>query len=333
MAAMKTSAQDAAALATRWYQQGLGRNPDPQGLAHWVSEIQKDGSNTAWQNFSNSPEPLKAGAAAKFAAAKINPIELTPGAGQLPGTAHGYLTDVVQRNESWLKPLAVTAATALGGPAAGAGVSGAWNYADTHNLGNAALDAAGTYGLGKLAGDLVPQSVRDRAQQAANALVNSSIGQGLQQAGQAIGNSPLGQAWDQTVKQPLQAAGQTVSGLPGVTIPGVTMRGGQPVSVGGLAGQVGNFLTGNNGLNALGTAAGLNAAYLGQKSANYAQNALDTQQALFNAKGGLRSAGIAGMQNPVTPTLPNVTAQRTAGNPFARPVPVTSIGAPNAPTV
>ena len=89
MAAYKTSAQDAAALATRWYQQGLGRAPDAAGLQHWIGEIQKDGSNTAWQNFSSSPEAQQTGAAGKFAAAKVNPIELTPGAGQLPGTAYG----------------------------------------------------------------------------------------------------------------------------------------------------------------------------------------------------------------------------------------------------
>ena len=93
MAAYKTSAQDAAALATRWYQQGLGRAPDAPGLSHWIGEIRKDGSNTAWQNFSSSPEAQSSGAAARFAAAKINPIELTPGAGQLPGTTHPAVTE------------------------------------------------------------------------------------------------------------------------------------------------------------------------------------------------------------------------------------------------
>ena len=337
MAAYKTSAQDAAALATRWYQQGLGRAPDAPGLSHWIGEIRKDGSNTAWQNFSSSPEAQSSGAAARFAAAKINPIELTPGAGQLPGTTHPAVTEWVQRNESWLKPVAVAAGSLFGSPALGAGIAGAWNYADTHDLGKAALDAAATYGfenvakgLGNAAGDLVPQGVKDLATNVAN----SEVGQAIAKTGQAIAASPAGQAWDTGVKQPVQQVaqqvGQAVGQIPGVTIPGVTMRGGQPVSVGGLAGQLGNFLTGNNGLNALGTAAALNAAYQGAQSTEYAKNALKTQEDLFNQKGGLRSAGIAGMQNPVTPTLTALGTQRTTGNPFARPVPVTSIGAPNA---
>lgn len=324
MAAYKTSAQDAAALATRWYQQGLGRAPDAPGLSHWIGEIRKDGSNTAWQNFSSSPEAQSSGAAARFAAAKINPIELTPGAGQLPGTTHPAVTEWVQRNESWLKPVAVAAGSLFGSPALGAGISGAWNYADTHDLGKAALDAA------MLGSAFAPQGVKDVADKAAN----SEVGQAIAKAEQAMAASPAGQAWDTGVKQPVQQVaqqvGQAVGQIPGVTIPGVTMRGGQPVSVGGLAGQLGNFLTGNNGLNALGTAAALNAAYQGAQSTEYAKNALKTQEDLFNQKGGLRSAGIAGMQNPVTPTLTALGTQRTTGNPFARPVPVTSIGAPNA---
>lgn len=325
MAAYKTSAQDAAALATKWYQQGLGRAPDAAGLQHWIGEIQKDGSNTAWQNFSSSPEAQKTGAASRFAAAKVNPIELTPGAGQLPGTAHGAVTDVVQRNESWLKPLAVTAATALGGPLAGGAVGGGWNYADTHNLGNAALGAAQGYGIGRLAsglGSLVPQGVKD----VASGVANSALGQAAQRAGQAVAASPLGQAWDQTIKQPVQAAGQALGGLGGVTIPGVTQGGGRPVSVAGALGNAGNFLTGNNGLNALMAAQAANAAYLGQKASNYAQNAMDTQQRLFDAKGGLRSAGIAGMQNPTVPNLGNVAAISQRGNPFAQPISVSKTG-------
>ena len=350
MAAYKTSAADAKALASQWYQQGLGRAPDAAGLQHWISEIQKDGSNTAWQNFSGSPEAKQAGAAAKFAAAKTNPIELTPGAGQLPGTAHGAVTDVVQRNESWLKPLATGLASTLGSPLLGAAVSGAWNYADNHDPTGALVDAAKSYGVGKLAsglgnaaGKLVPQSVKDLGSTIANSGVGqavgqaaNTIGQAATNAGQAIGNSSVGQAWDQNVKQPVQSVAQTVAGaagpmggaggLGGIKIPGFTQGGGQPVSVGGLAGQVGNFLTGNNGMNALGAAAAANAAYLGQKSSNYAQNALDTQQRLFDAKGGLRSAGIAGMQNPTTPALADLGAQRQVGNPFAKPIAVSNIG-------
>jgi hypothetical protein len=139
--AYKTSAGDAAALATKWYEQGLGRAPDAEGLQHWIGEIQKDGSNTAWQNFSGSPEVQKAGAAAKFQAAGVNPIELTPGAGQLPGTNMKNITN------TWgaTLPPAVAEALRVAAQAGGMafGIDPRVSGAILQNLGHGAIDNVG----------------------------------------------------------------------------------------------------------------------------------------------------------------------------------------------
>jgi hypothetical protein len=88
--AYKTSVADATALANQWYAL-MGRAPDDKGLSHWIGEIQKDGSNTAWQNFSGSPESKAAGVVQKAAAQGINPVAPPAGSSfagqaQLPGT-------------------------------------------------------------------------------------------------------------------------------------------------------------------------------------------------------------------------------------------------------
>lgn len=91
--------------------------------------------------------------------------------------------------------------------------------------------------------------------------------------------------------------------------------------IGGLPGvsSAANFLTGNGGLNALGTAQGINAALLQQKALDYAQKAEGTATGNWNANDPLRQAGRAGMLNPKssvdTSALPGI---RKAGNPFAR---------------
>lgn len=400
--AYKTSAQDAAALATKWYQQGLGRAPDAQGLQHWIGEIQKDGSNTAWQNFSASPEAQQAGAAAKFTAAKVNPIELTPGAGQLPGTnmknisntwgvtappavADGLRIGAEALGSTFGIPPQLTGAVvgnlghgainnlgqvvgrgltgavqgamvggALQGAQAGQGIGGTIAGAAKGAL-NGALNPWGNYtNPVSVAGTVAGAAGNGMSSPASNvpgvdgtpsAIPNGAIGQpsgSPPSGGWSIPNGALGAiggalgvpgmggaggsgAGGQNPNQPQSVAGLLgglAGKLGGVTIPGVTQNGGQPVSVGGLLGQAGNFLGGNNGLNALMAAQAANAAYLGQKSTNYAQNALDTQQTLFDNKGGLRAAGIAGMQNPVTPNLSNLGQISQSGNPFARPIPV-----------
>ncbi len=125
------------------------------------------------------------------------------------------------------------------------------------------------------------------------------------------------------VKQGLEAVGNYVpgapkpvtstGGLPNIGLPG---GGSDPSAVGqgawdqmlaslpkgsnGLPGIVSvlDFLKGNNGLNALGTAQGVNAALLGQKSSQYAKDALGSVNSNWNANAPLRDAGRAGMLAP-----------------------------------
>ena len=120
------------------------------------------------------------------------------------------------------------------------------------------------------------------------------------------------------VKQGIEAVGdyipggpKSVGGLPGIT----------PASSGGpdLAALLGQFLTGNKGLNALGTAQGINAALLGQKAIQYAKDAEGTAMSAWNKNAPLRDAGRAGMLAPKpsvdTSFLPGI---RRSGNPFAK---------------
>ncbi len=87
----------------------------------------------------------------------------------------------------------------------------------------------------------------------------------------------------------------------------------------GVASAAGNFLTGNNGLNALGVAQGFNAALLQQKALQYAKDAEGTAMGNWKANDPLRTSGRAGMLNPKSSVdisaLPGI---RRAGNPFAR---------------
>lgn len=118
-----------------------------------------------------------------------------------------------------------------------------------------------------------------------------------------------------SVKAGAEAVGQLippVKGLPGIT----------PASSGGggdLASTIASVLGGNNGLNALGVAQGVNAAQLNAKSLDYAKNAEGTAMSAWNKNAPLRDAGRAGMLDPKRSTdtsfLPGI---RRAGNPFAR---------------
>lgn len=58
------------------------------------------------------------------------------------------------------------------------------------------------------------------------------------------------------------------------------------------------FLTGNGGANALAVAQGANAALLGKKSSDYADNAMGSVQSNWDSRQGLRDAGTAGMLAP-----------------------------------
>lgn len=107
--------------------------------------------------------------------------------------------------------------------------------------------------------------------------------------------------------------------LKGLTIPGM---GGvsdalkSALSPKGL-GAAGDFLTGNNGLNALGLAQGANAAYLGQKAGNFADLAAKGADERWRSQAPLRQKGIAGLLTPQPIDVSGLEAQRRVGNPFA----------------
>lgn len=90
--------------------------------------------------------------------------------------------------------------------------------------------------------------------------------------------------------------------------------GGLLGGIEGLAGQAGNFLTGNGGKNALGIAQGVNSALQQKKSTDYAKDALGSVEAAYNAKAPLRTQGLgmlAGAQagNPYATGTPNAALQ------------------------
>jgi hypothetical protein len=120
-------------------------------------------------------------------------------------------------------------------------------------------------------------------------------------------------------------AGSAPTNPAGTTPIGPAPKGGLP----GILSGVGDFLTGNGGLNA-----GLTgiAALRGSQSTDYARGALQTAQDAYNAKAPLREEGIAGMLNPGanTPDLSGLAAIRSAGNPFDRVGPVVAPQGPGA---
>lgn len=120
--------------------------------------------------------------------------------------------------------------------------------------------------------------------------------------------------------------GSVLSMLPGIAPAGGGASGGGNW-LGSALGKLGklpgvstaaNFLTGNGGLNALGTAQGINAALLNKKALEYAKNAEGTAMGQWNQNAPLRESGRAGMLAPKpsvdTSFLPGI---RRAGNPFA----------------
>lgn len=216
--------------------------------------------------------------------------------------SRGWLSDTVNRNESWLKPVAVGAASLLGSPALGAAVAGGWNYSKNHDLGKAALDAGMTYGGGKLlsgAGKALGKIPGATA--AGNAIKGSGIGQAVSNVGDF-------------------AKGITIPGMGGVSdalkgsLAGLAPKG---VGGGGLSG-IGDFLK-DYGLPAASLA---NAAYLGQKSNNYAELAGANADSRWKAQGPLREKGIAGLLKPVPVNLSDLETQRRSGNPFSTPLSV-----------
>lgn len=94
-----------------------------------------------------------------------------------------------------------------------------------------------------------------------------------------------------------------------------------PQALGGVVGAIGGFLGGNHGMNALGVAQGVNQAMLQKAATNYAKQGLGTAMQSYTERAPLRAAGIAGMLNPATPSLNDLTQLRSQ-LPMPGPAPV-----------
>lgn len=88
-------------------------------------------------------------------------------------------------------------------------------------------------------------------------------------------------------------------------------------SLGTIGSKVGNFLTGNNGMNALAAAQLANAAYNGSQAGDYAKKANSSVTDWWNKREPLRTQGQANMLAPPT-QLPQLSALSAQGNPFAK---------------
>ena len=147
--------------------------------------------------------------------------------------------------------------------------------------------------------------------------IGFDVGQGLKGAATGYAAGMTGDALGGALGKAASAAGAAggVKSLPGITAAGKSLASSALGNLGGI----GDFLTGNNGLNALGVAQGVNAALLNQKAIQYAKDAEGTAMSAWNKNAPLRDAGRAGMLAPKpsvdTSFLPGI---RRAGNPFAK---------------
>lgn len=283
--AYQTSPEDAAALVNNWikYAGTPGKAFADKDINYWIEQVRKNGSAAAWGQF----EKQNPGATGRVNAANSGV------AGQMAdpvaytmtlptGGSNGQTQALAGKDPSGFDKWFVEKAAPVIQPLATGIIKSGLPV-----VGKAVVDAAG-----KLPG------------------VEGVVGK-IGDIGQKIADSPLGQGWDKHVAQPIQDAtnGMHLPKLPGVS--------GLP-----SLGDVGDFVTGNNGLNLLGIGQGVNAAMLGQKSADYADKAQKAVQGAWDAKAALRGPDIINrIANPRTPNLTGLDAMRTGANPFAKPMP------------
>jgi hypothetical protein len=164
---------------------------------------------------------------------------------------------------------------------------------------------------------------------AGTGLKGAATGYAAGAAGDMLGKAlGIGQTLGGAAKPPLGTPGTAPSagGIGGIlgkvggavgALPGLGALGGGATGGSNPFGSIGDFLGGNNGLNALATAQTANAALLGKQSSEYAKNAMKTQDDLWAQRAPLRDQGISGMQKaPVA--LPQLGAMSRAANPFGR---------------
>lgn len=152
--------------------------------------------------------------------------------------------------------------------------------------------------------------------------IGDILKQGVQSGGSAYGLDKLAGAASAGAKGGglLGGAKSAAGAIPGVL---------KPVPVGGLGGLIPGLSGGMGGVGdwlkdfGLPAAGVANAAYLGQKSGNFADLAAKQADERWRAQGALRDKGIAGMLKPQPIDLSALEAQRQNGNPFAlKPMPV-----------
>jgi hypothetical protein len=309
-----------------------------QSAAHWATEIQQDGSNSAFQDFANSiakqhgpaaQSELASNAALYTKQTGLAPWTPAQGAvnGQLPGTntksggaeigkaltspvgqvVEGVIAgalDVV--SDGALTPITTAGLAAIQG--IGTGIQPGANF------GTIAKATALGAGEGALAG--TGASLLDSA--TGGALVTGA-GMSVPDAA-TMSPSALAAAANATPG----TVGSAAAALPGAAAVGAGTKlasnvvgASNPSTSSNPVGGVSSLLN-NIPLDALAVAQGANAASLGQESNDYAQQAANDATSRWNAQAPLRTAGIAGMLNPTSPfSAPSLPK----GNPFAPPGP------------
>lgn len=367
----KVSQSDAQAMAEQWYAlvpksvnlYSLSPAAVTSAINHWATEIQQDGSNSAFQDFSNSIAkqhgPTAAAELASNAALQTKQTGLPPwtpaqGAvnGQYPGTntksvgaeigtaltspvgkiVEGVIAgaiDVISGGA--LTPLTTAGLGILQG--AGAAVQPGANFG---SIAGAALGGAGEGALAGLGAGVVNSLTGGALESATANLPNAATMNPNALA--SVANATSG-----------TSVAPSVVGLPSAATIGTGVNAAKTATGVSAAANGGNGSTppsSSNGvtslLNGLGTtipliAGATNVANLQAQAQQYAQDAVNTDTQQYAAEQPLRDAGMAGLLNPSTPApgLPAIQALATAagkGNPFATPLPVNSPTAPAAPS-
>jgi len=216
----------------------------------------------------------------------------------------------------------------VAGAIQGAGVGGATQGVQgAMDSGGSFMDAAGAGLKGGLKGLSNPMgSYTKSAALAAAPAAAGALGAGGTPPVTGVGQSTAGLA---DASQPFTTGGATDPGVTGTGDPSATGNigdwvkklGGKALDgAGSVLGAAGDFLTGNNGLNALGVAQGLNAANLSKQSTDYAKQAGDIGMQNWKMGEEMRNQGKAGLLAPKQIDLSGLQAQRQVGNPFAKPI-------------
>ena len=177
----KTNVNDATAMAKIWYGLAGVQNPSPTALAWWTKQIQQDGSNTAYKNFSNGkgqdtqsafdPSTLAKNTATFKTSSGLDPWQPDANTPQLAGTntkvalgPAGGLTHGGSTGNSTIDGLIkaaveVGAGALTGGalaPVAGALIGGIGTAATGGTFGQDLMGGLGGAAAGYLGGSLAP---------------------------------------------------------------------------------------------------------------------------------------------------------------------------------